>query len=35
MSRPTHLLCFAMNKEHVNELDREELQNCGFIIKDI
>jgi DNA helicase II / ATP-dependent DNA helicase PcrA len=35
MSRPTHLLCFAMNKEHVNELDREELQNSGFIIKDI
>lgn len=35
MSRPTHLLCLAMNKEHVNDGDKSELERCGYIINDI
>ncbi len=35
MSRPTHLLCFAMNKEHVKSNDISELEECGFIIEEI
>ena len=32
MSRPTHLLCFAINKEHLNDGDKSDLESCGFII---
>ncbi|MFY9072069.1 UvrD-helicase domain-containing protein [Aliarcobacter butzleri] len=35
MSRPTHLLCLAMNKEHVSDEDRIELESFGYLIKDI
>jgi superfamily I DNA/RNA helicase len=35
MSRPTHLLCLAMNREHVNDKDKTELEGCGFIINEI
>lgn len=35
MSRPTHLLCFAINKEHVNDGDKSDLESCGFIIHNI
>ena len=35
MSRPTHLLCLAMNKEHVTIRDKTELENIGFIVKNI
>lgn len=35
MSRPTHLLCLAINKEHVNETDKIELESYGFIINEI
>lgn len=35
MSRPTHLLCLAMNKGHVSDEDKKELKSCGYIIKGI
>ncbi|MCT7597263.1 MULTISPECIES: UvrD-helicase domain-containing protein [Aliarcobacter] len=35
MSRPTHLLCLAMNKEHVSDEDKSDLESCGYLIKDI
>lgn len=35
MSRPTHLLCLAMNKNHLSDEDKKELESCGYIIKDI
>lgn len=35
MSRPTHLLCLAINKEHVSETDKIELESYGFIINEI
>lgn len=35
MSRPTHLLCLAMNREHVSNKDKTELESCGYIIKDL
>ncbi|CAA6803047.1 MAG: Unknown protein [uncultured Sulfurovum sp.] len=35
MSRPTHLLCLAMDKEYVTVSDKTELENIGFIVKDI
>ncbi|MPL68674.1 ATP-dependent DNA helicase Rep [bioreactor metagenome] len=33
MSRPTHLLCFAINKEHLNDGDKSDLESCGYILK--
>jgi superfamily I DNA/RNA helicase len=33
MSRPTHLLCLAMNKDHVTDVDKSELESVGFIVK--
>ena len=35
MSRPTHLLCLAINKEHVSDEDKSDLESCGYLIKDI
>lgn len=35
MSRPTHLLCLAMNKEHISDDDKSDLQSCGYIVKDL
>lgn len=35
MSRPTHLLCLAMKKEHVSDTDITELQECGYVVIDI
>lgn len=35
MSRPTHLLCFAMNKEHLSDTDIEELKRLGYIINNV
>jgi len=35
MSRPTHLLCLAMNREHVSDEDKAELESCGYIINEL
>ena len=35
MSRATHLLCLAMNREHVSDEDKTELESLGFVIKNI
>ena len=35
MSRPTHLLCLAINKDHVNDDDKRELVEKGYIVKTI
>lgn len=35
MSRPTHLLCLAMNKAHIADMDKNELESVGFKIKNI
>lgn len=35
MSRPTHLLCLAMNREHISDEDKTELENCGYIINEL
>jgi superfamily I DNA/RNA helicase len=35
MSRPTHLLCLAMNREHVSDEDKTELESCGYIINEL
>jgi len=35
MSRPTHLLCLAMSKNHVEDKDIPELEANGFSVQDI
>ena len=35
MSRPTHLLCLAMNREHVSDEDKTVLEGCGYIVKEL
>lgn len=35
LSRPTHLLCYAMHKSVFEKYDRVKLEQCGWIIEDL
>lgn len=35
MSRATHLLCLAMNREHVSDEDKADLESYGYIINEL